>query len=215
MRPKSPTTTTKHPHLSVVQVFKESLRCRSEEARLCRTYIALSSISRIFFCAAPPKTRNNKTRNTRLPLPSRPAAPELKHRCAGRGAHYRQPNPDVKKKTTKNLSDQSRNTRTSTPAASTTPRKTTGHPRQAHSTCVALARRQPKKSPPPLHPTTANGRSDRHRAPMAIALRCATCVVPASRELLCSPRRSMPGALSFATMARADASVAVAAPWGK
>ena len=98
MRPKSPTTTTKHPHLSVVQVFKESLRCRSEEARLCRTYITLSSISRIFFCAAPPKTRNNKTRNTRLPLPSRPAAPELKHRCAGRGAHYRQPNPDVKKK---------------------------------------------------------------------------------------------------------------------
>ena len=98
VRPKSPTTTTKHPHLSVVQVFKESLRCRSEEARLCRTYIALSSISRIFFCAAPPKTRNNKTRNTRLPLPSRPAAPELKHRCAGRGAHYRQPNPDVKKK---------------------------------------------------------------------------------------------------------------------
>lgn len=149
VRPKSPTTTTKHPHLSVVQVFKESLRCRSEEARLCRTYITLSSISRIFFCAAPPKTRNNKTRNTRLPLPSRPAAPELKHRCAGRGAHYRQPNPDVKKKTTKNLSDQSRNTRTSTPAASTTPRKTTGHPRQAHSTCVALARRQPKKSPPP------------------------------------------------------------------
>ena len=164
VRPKSPTTTTKHPHLSVVQVFKESLRCRSEEARLCRTYITLSSISRIFF--APPRQKHGTTRPAtpdRL-SPSRTAAPALKHRCAGRGAHYRQPNPDVKKKTTKNLSDQSRNTRTSTPAASTTPRKTTAHPRQAHSTCVALARRQPKKSPPPLHPTTANGRSDRPRS---------------------------------------------------
>jgi len=60
MRPKSPTTTTKHPHLSVVQVFKESLRCRSEEARLCRTYITLSSISRIFF--APPRQKHGTTR---------------------------------------------------------------------------------------------------------------------------------------------------------
>ena len=213
MRPKSPTTTTKHPHLSVVQVFKESLRCRSEEARLCRTYIALSSISRIFFCAAPPKTRNNKTRNTRLPLPSRPAAPELKHRCAGRGAHYRQPNPDVKKKQQKTSPT---NPRTPAPAHQPqAPRRAKPQAIHAKHTRPASPSHDANQRDPPLHPTTANGRSDRHRAPMAIALRCATCVVPASRELLCSPRRSMPGALSFATMARADASVAVAAPWGK
>ena len=214
MRPKSPTTTTKHPHLSVVQVFKESLPCRSEEARLCRTYITLSSISRIFF--APPRQKHGTTRPATPDCLSLPAPLRL-HSSTAALEEVRIIDNQIL--TSRKKQQKTSPTNPGTPAPAHQPQA----PRRAKPQAIHAKHTRPaspshdanQRKPPPLHPTTANGRSDRHRAPMAIALRCATCVVPASRELLCSPRRSMPGALSFATMARADASVAVAAPWGK
>ncbi|WP_232435129.1 hypothetical protein, partial [Thauera sp. 63] len=73
-QPKLPTTTTKHPHLSVVQFFKELLPPGSEEARLCSTSHNLSSTHRNFFNRVARIIEQPKAPANRPPHPSSPAA---------------------------------------------------------------------------------------------------------------------------------------------
>lgn len=73
MRPKPPTTTTKHPHLSVVQLFKEPLRCSEKEI--------LTN-----FAAAVNPLRSLSCQPGRLPLPPPRTAPHCQNpRCREEG----------------------------------------------------------------------------------------------------------------------------------
>ncbi|MDX5411264.1 MAG: hypothetical protein LPJ94_13655, partial [Thauera sp.] len=70
------TTTTKHPHLSVVQFFKEPLHSLQQRSEIMISYpTTVKHLANLFFTAAPEQTRNADPHNTRLASPSTAASP--------------------------------------------------------------------------------------------------------------------------------------------